>query len=370
MERGAGRGRRTVFTVGLALFGGVWLVYLASEIWPLPVSMGHTVIVSAASRSALLAFSVALALRLHERPALATVLLSLVAFADGLTHLEIVPTIRPDALARGVLAAELRPLPVPGVGAAWVPDAVSRRVQNQGLADREGDYVLHRLATVSNTALLDGVATVGGFWALDLRREQEYWALLPQPGDPGRDAFLDFAGVTHELELEGGLRWKHRPSALPWITAGQEARFADDEKLPAYLVGDFDPRRMVYLASDARATTHARAAALAGASDVRFGNGQVSFVVDSAADTWAVVAQTYYPGWTARVDDRPVPIHRANLAFQALEIPRGRHQVTLAFESVAFERGLRLGAVGLLAILGLALLPLVRDRRLRLSAAP
>jgi uncharacterized membrane protein YfhO len=52
-----------------------------------------------------------------------------------------------------------------------------------------------------------------------------------------------------------------------------------------------------------------------------------------------VVAQAYYHCWRASVDGRAVPLWRANYAFQALEVPSGRHEVRLVYVDRAFQGG-------------------------------
>ena len=52
-----------------------------------------------------------------------------------------------------------------------------------------------------------------------------------------------------------------------------------------------------------------------------------------------VISQSFYHNWRAYIDGRPTPLLRANYAFQALEVPGGRHRVTLAYEDSAFYAG-------------------------------
>jgi len=44
-----------------------------------------------------------------------------------------------------------------------------------------------------------------------------------------------------------------------------------------------------------------------------------------------VVSDTLVPGWTARVDDRPSPLLRVDLAFRAVPVPAGRHSVEMRY---------------------------------------
>jgi Bacterial membrane protein YfhO len=77
-------------------------------------------------------------------------------------------------------------------------------------------------------------------------------------------------------------------------------------------------------------------------------------VIDAEAveDGFLVLADTYYPGWTAFVDGRETPILRANVSVRAIVLPKGRHDVRFTFEPTAFKRGLRITSLAL-ASLGL-----------------
>lgn len=81
--------------------------------------------------------------------------------------------------------------------------------------------------------------------------------------------------------------------------------------------------------------------------------------VRSSAPGFLVTAWTHFPGWRGRVDGRDVPVHRANIAFLALEVPAGEHELELAYEPASVKLGFGLGALGLALIVGM----LVRARR-------
>ena len=80
----------------------------------------------------------------------------------------------------------------------------------------------------------------------------------------------------------------------------------------------------------------------------RFGREKVEAEVEAREPCLVVIAQSYYPCWHAYVDGQSVPLLRANVAFQALQVPAGRHTVRVVYDDHAF----RIGAV----ISGLALL--------------
>jgi uncharacterized membrane protein YfhO len=76
-----------------------------------------------------------------------------------------------------------------------------------------------------------------------------------------------------------------------------------------------------------------------------------------------VLADNYYPGWTAMIDEQPVPLLRANYTMRAVEVPPGRHVVYFEFDPPVLKLStyVSLASAGLIGlILALAFL---RDRR-------
>jgi len=59
---------------------------------------------------------------------------------------------------------------------------------------------------------------------------------------------------------------------------------------------------------------------------------------------WLVLTDTYYPGWQATIDGRPVVIERANCWMRAVQVPAGRHLVHFRYRCRPYERGLRIAA--------------------------
>jgi hypothetical protein len=73
---------------------------------------------------------------------------------------------------------------------------------------------------------------------------------------------------------------------------------------------------------------------------------------------FVLVADTFYPGWTATVDDVPTAIHPANLLFRAVAVRAGKHTIVMKYGSSWLRIGGGLTLIGLL----LAAALLVQDR--------
>jgi hypothetical protein len=68
-----------------------------------------------------------------------------------------------------------------------------------------------------------------------------------------------------------------------------------------------------------------------------------------------VLAETWYPGWEALVDGQPTPIHTANMAFRAVEVGAGEHELRFRYRPGWLRPSLLAsGAAFLLGLLALA----------------
>lgn len=69
-----------------------------------------------------------------------------------------------------------------------------------------------------------------------------------------------------------------------------------------------------------------------------------------------VLTDSYYPGWQASVDGKPVPIYPVNVLFRGVVVGPGVHRVVFTFQPASWTIGLIASAIGLLAtVVGLAL---------------
>jgi hypothetical protein len=64
------------------------------------------------------------------------------------------------------------------------------------------------------------------------------------------------------------------------------------------------------------------------------------------ADGMVVLADSYYPGWRATVDGRPVEILPANHLFRAVAVPAGLHTIRFEYRPPSFTWGLAACALG------------------------
>jgi hypothetical protein len=83
------------------------------------------------------------------------------------------------------------------------------------------------------------------------------------------------------------------------------------------------------------------------------------FDISADRSAWFFLADANYPGWTAYLDGREVPIYSAQILGKAVALPPGRHELQFRFRPFSFYIGL---TVTLLTVLSAAAV-LIRARR-------
>jgi hypothetical protein len=144
------------------------------------------------------------------------------------------------------------------------------------------------------------------------------------------------------------------PEPLPRAYAVGGARVADGvHGLMALVDPAFDPRREIVLPEGRpRGVPDGFRGQ---ARIVRESATRVLLEAELAADGYVVLADSHDPGWRARVDGRPAPLLRANVAFRAVAVPAGRHAVEMVYRPAAALAGLAASAITAVALLvGLA----------------
>jgi hypothetical protein len=140
-----------------------------------------------------------------------------------------------------------------------------------------------------------------------------------------------------------------RTNYIPIVTAGQAPVFAADPTAFDAIANDSaDFRKVVYLPPEAKTAVRAVRQERARIVAKAFEATRENIEVETPAKAMVVVCQAFYHNWQASVDGITVPLWRANYAFQALEVPAGKHRITLIYKDKAFEAG---GVISMLSLL-------------------
>jgi hypothetical protein len=152
-------------------------------------------------------------------------------------------------------------------------------------------------------------------------------------------------------------RWLEVPRPLPYVRLVTQSRQTGD---PARDIRRIDVETTA-LADESLGLSGGPVGRIL---DVAQQPGRVEARVDCPARQLLVVTESYHPGWLARVDGRPQPVHRINGDFLGCLVGPGSRQVTFEFRprSLAIGRVTSFCGLGLVMV-SLAMVPLsLRER--------
>jgi hypothetical protein len=366
--------QKKILPLGIILFALLLGVIVWTQTAPLPGDNSQLALTTGLSRVAFLVFTGVILFALTRKaPSVwlrfAPLLLILTAWTDVYTH---APQQNPTAppwifepnLSREKLA--LNPQPELGGSRAMVSPAAAYWFVNFAVSDAKNNFLAKRLGYCANCNVLDAAPKVDGFFSLTPRANDAVLSLFyttTNASYPGLEAFMGVSQIT--APGDALYRWQARTNFLPLVTAGQQPVFADDAAALAGLTqAGFDGGKVVFLPPEARpfvsATNFSRAKIL----DAKFGIRTVDIEAEADAASLVVIAQTYYHNWSAKVDGRETPLLRANVAFQAVQIPAGKHRVHLAYNDLAFQIGAGISLCTIFnCLFGLALMTIRRHAR-------
>jgi hypothetical protein len=361
-------GKRTAeLEVGAAgrflLVGAVLLVFTAGIIfWTQHASPAssdaHAVLMNGISRVAFLILvgGILFALtRELKSPLLrfAPLALILVAWLDVFTHEPNQnPTAPPGIFALNLARTKLAMDPQPELGGsrAMLSPEAALQLTRLGISNPKDNFLAKRIGFSANVNLLDAVPKVDGFFSLTPRDYDTLLSLIYNATNGNWTGLQDFMGVSQYTSQTNFLAWLPRTSFLPLITAGQKPVFLDDTNtLWTFGRNEFVPETSVFLPPETRPLVTVSNQTTAKVLNAKFSVRDVNFEIQAAAPAFAVIAQTYYHNWQAEIDGQPAPLLRANVAFQALQVPAGTHQVRLFYNDRAFKIG---AAISLCAWVG------------------
>jgi hypothetical protein len=151
------------------------------------------------------------------------------------------------------------------------------------------------------------------------------------------------------------------PRVLPRAYVAHDARVAPDADtaLTWMLRGVFDPFRSAVLEEAGGSVPQPLSSGrpIAAAEITSYEPTRVEITARAEQPAYLVLTDTWYPGWEAEVDGRPVGIVRANYLFRAVPLEPGEHHVTFAYRPWSFRLGVGVSVLSLLVLLGLATLP-------------
>ncbi len=253
------------------------------------------------------------------------------------------------------------------------------------------DLASHDPFMLGSASMVHGIRNVLGYHGNELGRYQQlygksegfqsvanpnFWALTNArffftnaPGLPFQGVRLVAGPVRNAAGTMSYLYELPGQHPFAWV-APMKVQLGDASTRATVLNPLFDVRRVAIFDSTARIESQPVNSPMPppvpfGVRIDKYAPGSIDLELQGPAPAGSalVVAENYYPGWTAIVDGQSVPTARADFTLIGVELPTGARKVRLRFASAPYETGklltiLALGATALWAVLGWA-----QDRR-------
>ena len=91
-------------------------------------------------------------------------------------------------------------------------------------------------------------------------------------------------------------------------------------------------------------------------------SNSVQIALRASSPSYLVLDDTYYPGWQAYLDGKPVPIRQADYLLRAVKVPAGVHRLTFVYAPLSYLAGMSITVVTALVLAVALLWPLLRRR--------
>lgn len=197
---------------------------------------------------------------------------------------------------------------------------------------------------------------------------QQYEAELTRLLGPGTSKVKRFnlaqtesGGVTSVFVPEGKdaqFLILNNSSAIPCGKWYAKAEIMTWDKMISALPGlSWDPDKVILVEqSDVTmpGTSISSAAGTGVCNLVEYKANELKIESQADADGWILVNDYYDGKWSAAIDGKRIPIHRANGIFRAVQVPAGKHVLSMRFSGNTDTFWIPMGALILLACLSLA----------------
>lgn len=205
-----------------------------------------------------------------------------------------------------------------------------------------------RASLLPNLNLIDRVAVFNNFDPLLIGWHKAYDNLI-EANPSQRDSLLQAAGVNQVMDASESRTSLDGYSGQAWFVQSG-CWNPDDEAVEAALVDPtWNPLTQVHLIGDGECPPADSGPTGVPVALTREAN-HIEAILETDAPGYLVVADTFYPGWTAEVGGQEVPILRANLAFRAIQLSAGSHLVRMIYAPGWLWPGVLISLTGLLVV--------------------
>jgi hypothetical protein len=173
---------------------------------------------------------------------------------------------------------------------------------------------------------------------------------------PGEQKSRLFAKAGMEYFFWPGKVFGPIASPLPRASIFYQARFMEDREqcIKTWAAPAFPAKEILLIEGPGREVAPTQNPTVSEpAQIIKYENDEVAIEADARQDGWLLLLDSYYPGWKARIDGKPVEIFRADGFFRAVRFPVGKHRVVFSYKPDIYSRALYVAGISFVLWSGL-----------------
>ena len=201
-----------------------------------------------------------------------------------------------------------------------------------------------------NQGMMDEIMLIEGYNPLILKK-----VLPPAPEinpERSRQLIHDLYNVKYDIGAtqQGGYGFVQRQNFFPRAWLVDEYQVMDSEEIEETMKSKYHNfGDIVFLESEPVFTGSNQNSNVRNVKCIEYSNDYMKYEVNSETNSILVFSEIFYPAWKAFLNDKEIPIIRANYSFRAIAIPAGKHIVEMEYESSAFNTGMIISIIALIA---------------------
>lgn len=233
--------------------------------------------------------------------------------------------------------------------------------------DFKEDFYKRQKAILPNLPVVHHFFSLDGYESIKLKNNEHLIHLISSRPLPLVAKYLDLLGVKYLLSFYP-VEWKPLVKVRDdYITFYENRNVRERVQFFNQVVylsqpaeidhlldqASFDPSRKLILTvayNSGPLSLSADNSPSASGRIVYYEGNRVEIQAKTVQDVWLLLADTYYPGWHAQVNDQPALIYQADYMLRAVRLPAGENRIVFSFLPSWFWLELIITLVGLIGL--------------------
>ncbi len=98
--------------------------------------------------------------------------------------------------------------------------------------------------------------------------------------------------------------------------------------------------------------------------NVKRWDSEINFTAETPVQGYAVISNSFYPGWKAYVDGAQTHIYNADYIFQAVKLEKGTHEIRLIYEPDSVKKGTVITVISLILYFALLITGIISRKKI------